>query len=120
MLALITTGLCTNSRNWVKALNVVENVALPLIIKGENKSAALHKALDQLHGVGLEDFVAYNPSELSGGQQQKVALCRALINNPAVLILDEPTGNLDTHSSDRLMQICQKNLIQRENTQLLW
>jgi len=90
---------------WIRALNVVENVAFPLSLLGEDKAVGLNKAMEVLKLVEMTEWAKYLPSELSSGQQQKVALSRALITNPEILIADEPTGNLDYESGQELMEL---------------
>lgn len=98
-------GIVYQQPNWVKSLNVLENVAFPLLIKGVKREIAYKKAKEKLELVGMFNWKDYFPMDLSSGQQQKVALARALINDPKVLIADEPTGNLDYRSSMALMAI---------------
>ena len=82
-----------------------ENIMLPALIKGINKKEAQEQALELLINVGLEDRAKHKPSELSGGEQQRVAVCRALINKPKIIFGDEPSGNLDTQSSRDLHEL---------------
>lgn len=82
-----------------------ENIMLPALIKGINKKEAKEQALELLINVGLEDRAKHKPSELSGGEQQRVAVCRALINKPKIIFGDEPSGNLDTQSSRELHEL---------------
>ena len=82
-----------------------ENIMLPALIKGINKKEAKEQALELLIKVGLEDRAKHKPSELSGGEQQRVAVCRALINKPKIIFGDEPSGNLDTQSSRDLHEL---------------
>ena len=78
---------------------------LPALIKGINKKEAQEQALELLINVGLEDRAKHKPAELSGGEQQRVAVCRALINKPKIIFGDEPSGNLDTQSSRDLHEL---------------
>ena len=82
-----------------------ENIMLPALIKGINKKEAQEQALELLINVGLEDRAKHKPAELSGGEQQRVAVCRALINKPKIIFGDEPSGNLDTQSSRDLHEL---------------
>ncbi|MGB0402614.1 MAG: ABC transporter ATP-binding protein [Salibacteraceae bacterium] len=83
----------------------LENVCIPAFIKGVSKKEASAKALEYLTFLGLADRANHKPSELSGGEQQRVAVARALINQPAVLFADEPSGNLDSENSKELHQL---------------
>lgn len=83
----------------------VENVCIPAFIAGKSKSDAEKEAKKLLEYLGLAHRYNHFPSELSGGEQQRVAVARALINNPAVIFADEPSGNLDTHSAEHLHQL---------------
>jgi lipoprotein-releasing system ATP-binding protein len=82
-----------------------ENLAIPLMAAGRDKSAALARAGELLERVGLTERRDHRPAELSGGEQQRVAICRALANSPRVLLADEPTGNLDAETADRVFGI---------------
>tara|TARA_B110000003_G_scaffold183463_1_gene182485 strand:+ start:50 stop:709 length:660 start_codon:yes stop_codon:yes gene_type:complete len=83
----------------------IENVIIPAIIKGEKKSISIKKAKDLLETLGLSNVINQFPSQLSGGEQQRVAVARALINDPKVIFADEPSGNLDSKSSDLLHKL---------------
>lgn len=83
----------------------LENVCIPAFIKGVSKKEATSKALEYLTFLGLAERANHKPSELSGGEQQRVAVARALINQPAVLFADEPSGNLDSENSKELHQL---------------
>lgn len=98
-------GMIYQQPNWIRALNVIENVSFPLILLGvdeENRKRMATRALEQ---VGMADWAYYRPTELSSGQQQKIALARGLVNTPEVIIADEPTGNLDYKSGVELMDL---------------
>lgn len=83
----------------------LENVCIPAFIKGLDKKEAELKAMEYLDFLGIKDRMSHKPSELSGGEQQRVAVARALINQPAVLYADEPSGNLDSKNSKELHQL---------------
>ena len=91
------------SFNLIKRMSVAENVALPLIYAGWGRGKARARALQELERVGLGELGKRTPSQLSGGQQQRVAIARALATDPPLLLADEPTGNLDTQTSDDIM-----------------
>lgn len=111
-------GMVYQQPRWIRALNVIENVAFPLSLLGSEKSAGLSKAMEVLKLVGMTKWAKYLPSELSSGQQQKVALSRALITSPDILIADEPTGNLDYESGQELMKLV-SDLNQKTNKTFL-
>lgn len=85
-----------------------ENVALPLLARGESRKLAESKALAWLDEVGLADRAEHQAGELSGGEQQRVSLARALVTNPRMLLADEPTGDLDAETADRVFQLIQR------------
>lgn len=97
-------GIIYQQPNWIKSISVIENVAFPLMLLGSKKLDALNEAAKSLEKVGMTRWSRYKPTELSAGQQQKIALARALVTDPKVLVADEPTGNLDHASSVALMQ----------------
>ena len=95
-------GFVFQSHHLLPEFSAAENVAIPLWIKGVSRKTALSKAFDMLSLVGLATRNEHKPSQLSGGEQQRVAIARALINKPAILMADEPTGNLDTANADAI------------------
>jgi putative ABC transport system ATP-binding protein len=100
-----TVGFVFQSFNLLKRMNVAENVALPLLYAGVARKAARQRALELLAQVGLEGLAHRLPSQLSGGQQQRVAIARSLANRPPLLLADEPTGNLDTQTTEEVLAL---------------
>jgi lipoprotein-releasing system ATP-binding protein len=102
-------GFVFQFHNLLPEFSAIENVAIPLLIQGKVRAEALLEAKKILQEVGLEDRLNHKPSELSGGQQQRVAIARAVVTKPALILADEPTGNLDSEMSLRVFDIL-KNL----------
>ncbi|TGN17874.1 ABC transporter ATP-binding protein [Leptospira idonii] len=86
-------------------LSALENTALPLYLNGHSKKEALHKAEEALKTVGLEHRMKFTPKELSGGEKQRVAVARAIVHKPKLILADEPTGNLDSTASDQIIKL---------------
>src|SRR3954470_18985935 len=101
-------GFVFQQFNLLPRLNAAENVALPLVYAGVGKKERLERAMEVLTKVGLADRSHHKPNEMSGGQIQRVAIARALINNSAIILADEPTGNLDSKTSKEVMDIFSK------------
>lgn len=101
-------GMIFQQPHWIKALTVIENVAFPLSLVGMGKAEALEKAKQYLNVVGMIDWAERHPSDLSSGQQQKVAMARGLIKEPEIIVADEPTGNLDYESGIDVLLLLQK------------
>jgi putative ABC transport system ATP-binding protein len=102
-------GFIFQSYNLLPQYTVVENIEVPLLYQGCKLNAETRERCIQLAGlVGLGERLEHRPTQLSGGQQQRVAIARALVNDPHVILADEPTGNLDTHTSDEIMEMLRK------------
>ena len=101
-------GFVFQSFNLINYKNAIENVALPLYYRGISRRERQDSALEYLEKVGLKTWAKHLPSELSGGQKQRVAIARALVSKPKVLLADEPTGALDSKTSNEVMALIQK------------
>ncbi|MED1786217.1 MULTISPECIES: ABC transporter ATP-binding protein [Brevibacillus] len=98
-------GFVFQSFNLLPNLTAVENVELPLVFSGVSPRVRREKAIAMLNQVGLENREHHKPNELSGGQQQRVSIARALVNEPGIVLADEPTGNLDTATEEEILQL---------------
>jgi putative ABC transport system ATP-binding protein len=103
-------GFIFQNYNLLPVLTAVENVELPLLVTGVKPAEARAKAEEMLRLVGLEKRTKFKPSEMSGGEQQRVTIARSLVNEPAIIWADEPTGNLDAETSHNIMDLlCRLN-----------
>ena len=112
-------GFVYQYHHLLPEFTAVENVAMPLIISGVSKEKANKRATDLLITSGLKERLTHRPSELSGGEQQRVAIARALANNPSLVLADEPTGNLDPETGDRLFSLLSTTAKEQETAILI-
>ena len=108
-------GFVFQTFNLLPKLNITDNVMLPFIYSGERDGVKRQQAMEIIERIGLGDRISHRPNELSGGQQQRVALGRALANKPQVILADEPTGNIDSKSTEEIMRLL-KELNEQGNT----
>lgn len=112
-------GFIFQSFNLLPVLSAQENVELPLLVAGATRKDARQRALTALDQVGLLRFKDHKPRELSGGQQQRVTIARSLVNNPAIVWADEPTGNLDTKHGQEVLALLHKLNRERGQTYVI-
>lgn len=113
------TGFVFQSYNLISTMTALQNVALPLVFKGVDKSVREKKALEMLSLVGIENRAGHKPSEMSGGQQQRVGIARAFVSEPKVIFADEPTGNLDSKTTNDVMKLMTRLVHEKNQTMVL-
>ncbi len=101
-------GFVFQSFNLLPKLNVLQNVELPMVYSGMGGRERRERAMSAMQKVGIDNRAKHRPSQLSGGQQQRVAIARALVNDPRIIFADEPTGNLDSHTGEVVLEMFQK------------
>lgn len=113
------TGFIFQAYNLLPTLTALENVAFPLCFRGVDKQTREKKALEMLKLVGIEKRYKHKPAEMSGGQQQRVGIARALVTDPSIIFADEPTGNLDSHTTQEVMELIRNIVDTRHNTVIM-
>lgn len=113
------TGFIFQAYNLLPTLTALENVAFPLCFRGVDKQVREKKAFDMLKLVGIEKRYKHKPAEMSGGQQQRVGIARALVTDPSIIFADEPTGNLDSHTTQEVMELIRNIVDTRHNTVIM-
>lgn len=111
-------GFVFQTFNLEHTLTALENVQMPLLFSGMNQKESIALARLALKKVGLEDRMDHKPSELSGGQRQRVSIARAIVNEPEIILADEPTGNLDSKTGQRIMKLL-KDINREEKTTIV-
>lgn len=109
-------GFIFQSFNLIPTMNAIENVSMPLTFKGIPKDMREKRARKMIELVGLKKYEKHTPGQMSGGQQQRVGMARALVMNPGIVFADEPTGNLDSHTSEEMMNLMREVLSKRNKT----
>lgn len=109
-------GFIFQSFHLMATMNAVENIALPLSFRGEDRKLRMKKANQMLELVGLKKHKKHMPNQMSGGQQQRVGVARALVVDPQIIFADEPTGNLDSHTSEDVMKLMQRVVREQNKT----
>ena len=112
-------GMIFQSFNLLGTMNAIENVALPLTFRGVDKKVREAKAVKMLKLVGLSKHMLHRPNEMSGGQQQRVGVARALVLDPEIIFADEPTGNLDSHTSAEVLGLMRKVVQEKNQTMVM-
>ena len=113
------TGFIFQAYNLLPTLTALENVAFPLCFRGVDKQVREKKAFEMLKLVGIEKRYKHKPAEMSGGQQQRVGIARALVTDPSIIFADEPTGNLDSHTTQEVMELIRTIVDTRHNTVIM-
>lgn len=111
-------GFIFQSYNLIASMNAVENVAMPLMFRGVAYETRIQEAVKYMKLIGIGDQKEHMPNQMSGGQQQRVGIARALVIDPKIIFADEPTGNLDSHTTEEVLRLLQK-IVREENRTLI-
>lgn len=112
-------GIIYQAQYWVKSMNVIQNVGLPILITGGSERQAYDKAHLALKEIGMTGVAFMKPNRLSGGEQQRVGFARAIVNDPDIIVADEPTGNLDTDSAARVIDLLREYHLHQGKTVIM-
>ena len=112
-------GFVFQSYNLLPTLTAMENVEMPLIFRGTDHALRQKMAMQMLQYVGLKDRIRHKPTQMSGGQQQRVGIARAFVARPPIIFADEPTGNLDTHTTFEVMDMMSRMVKKRNSTLII-
>jgi putative ABC transport system ATP-binding protein len=112
-------GFVFQTFNLIPMLTATENVAVPLLLNGEDYDASMEKAAELLKEYGLEDKVDKFPKDLSGGEQQRVAIARSCIHEPELVVCDEPTSNLDSETGAKVMELFRKEVLEKKRSLII-
>ena len=115
----LNVGFIFQSYNLVASMNAVENVSLPLMFRGVPEEERLRESEKYLELMGIGDQRDHLPNQMSGGQQQRVGIARALVIEPKIIFADEPTGNLDSHTTEEVLALMQRIVRERNNTLIM-
>ncbi len=114
----LNVGFIFQSYNLLNTMNAQENVAMPLMFRGVPAEERRRRAMEALRQMGIADQAEHMPNQMSGGQQQRVGIARALVIEPRIIFADEPTGNLDSHTTEEVLRILQR-IVAKENKTLV-
>lgn len=116
---LLTVGIIFQAFHLIPGRTAIENVEIPLIFAGESPKQRWNRSKTMLESVGLGHRLTHRPNELSGGERQRVAIARALVNRPAIVLADEPTGNLDSTTGSEIIEVLMREVNRNASTLLL-